>query len=59
MNDNTFWILLSTAIAGSLDLLLGVVLGDEVSRSKSAEAMLRPQTPSRLKLMPYLDIFVT
>jgi len=40
MNDNTFLILLATVIAGSLGLLLGLILGDEVRRRKCAEARL-------------------
>jgi len=40
MNDNTFWILLAVTIAGSLGLMLGVILGDEVRRRKNAEARI-------------------
>ena len=40
MNDNTFLILLATVIAGSLGLLLDLILGDEVRRRKCAEARI-------------------
>ena len=40
MNDNSFWILFTAVIAGSLGALLGVVLGDEVRRRKNAEARI-------------------
>jgi len=40
MNDYTFWILFAMVMAGSLGLMLGVVLGDEVRRRKCAEARI-------------------
>lgn len=40
MNYYTFWILFAMVMAGSVGLMLGVILGDEVRRRKCAEARI-------------------